>query len=665
MNRLAALRARSASSAAPHLDAGSEGYEAPHEYMHDCEDTCSSHLRDARGSDGGFQHCGSEDSASDGNNDSDHDSHKDDGGGGDGNDEPRDEPYFRASGDVDEASRVTLSAALLSDLETSHISPTPHAEQQTQSKASDCCVCGTHAMYTCPGCGRRTCSMICVRVHKEDFKCTGVRDVAVKVPLSEFTDRQLQRDYHFLENCRRVIDNIERCFPRTSWRYNYKALPPPLHALREAARRRGVICQIMSEGMRKRDENTSRLDRKTNTIVWRCEFEFRSAHDGAEVTTISTDWGSERHRLGDILKYCWATNPPLLCYHINRRYNRASKYVGESATKTAKGGEGEVPNETDPTPHDSAAAPLETAADAGSAAAPPTGVDVLPTAEVTRVASDEGEGDVPPPTVAAVEAEAAASRRECPLSAPAELLPLRAYEVVLPMPPIEPVTPREAQHQAFVQDFLTREKYVILSKAERLGNNARYFLLDPYDTLNENLRRLFFVSEFPVFVVVHASELHRFTLVTEEDKEAIRSSFRSKKTREPRERPQMRKRSEMEPEELERLSRVPCRRFLQGRCLNAEECPYWHCTPNEIPVCRTFLRFGECDKGTRCSFRHDADAVRIARKRQRDGLGENGSPMRGRGMGRDRGFGFGRLLDGARGRGGMGGGFYEPRHRTE
>nr|VDZ46028.1 HIT_zinc_finger/Zinc_finger_C-x8-C-x5-C-x3-H_type_(and_similar)_putative/Pfam:PF04438/Pfam:PF00642 [Leishmania donovani] len=633
--------------------------------MHDCEDTCSSHLRDARGSDGGFQHCGSEDSASDGNNDSDHDSHKDDGGGGDGNDEPRDEPYFRASGDVDEASRVTLSAALLSDLETSHISPTPHAEQQTQSKASDCCVCGTHAMYTCPGCGRRTCSMICVRVHKEDFKCTGVRDVAVKVPLSEFTDRQLQRDYHFLENCRRVIDNIERCFPRTSWRYNYKALPPPLHALREAARRRGVICQIMSEGMRKRDENTSRLDRKTNTIVWRCEFEFRSAHDGAEVTTISTDWGSERHRLGDILKYCWATNPPLLCYHINRRYNRASKYVGESATKTAKGGEGEVPNETDPTPHDSAAAPLETAADAGSAAAPPTGVDVLPTAEVTRVASDEGEGDVPPPTVAAVEAEAAASRRECPLSAPAELLPLRAYEVVLPMPPIEPVTPREAQHQAFVQDFLTREKYVILSKAERLGNNARYFLLDPYDTLNENLRRLFFVSEFPVFVVVHASELHRFTLVTEEDKEAIRSSFRSKKTREPRERPQMRKRSEMEPEELERLSRVPCRRFLQGRCLNAEECPYWHCTPNEIPVCRTFLRFGECDKGTRCSFRHDADAVRIARKRQRDGLGENGSPMRGRGMGRDRGFGFGRLLDGARGRGGMGGGFYEPRHRTE
>nr|CAJ2476169.1 unnamed protein product [Leishmania braziliensis] len=661
MNRLAALKTRAECNAAPLLDDGSKECEAPHEYMHNSEDTCSSDSDDARESNSGLQHGGSEASASDDNIDSGNESGKDD-GGDDGGNGQHDDSFFCASRDADEVSANTLSAALLSDLNTSHTPRTPHEERVAQRKTTSCCVCGTRAVYTCPGCGRRTCSMTCVRVHREDFKCTGVRDMAAKIPLSEFTDQQLQRDYHFLENCRRVIGNIERCFPRMSWRYTYKALPPPLHALRDAARRRGVICQITSEGMRKRDENTSRLDRKTNTIVWRCEFQFSSADDEAEWTTISTDWGSERHRLGDVLKYCWATNPPLLCYHINRRYNGATKYVGGSATKTAKSIGDEVFDETNPTQRDSAAVPQETVVREASAGAQPTGAHALPTTEVARVAGDEVECNVAPLTVAAVESEAADSTEECPVNAPAEPLPLRAYEEVPPTPLIEPITPQEAQQQAFVQAFLAQE-YFILSKAERLGNDARYFLLDPYDTLNENLRRLFFINEFPVFVVVHASQLHRFTLVTEEDKEAIRSSFRSKKTHEPHERPRMRKRSEMEPEEVERLSRVPCRRFLQGRCLLAEDCPYWHCTPSEIPVCRTFLRAGQCDKGARCSFRHDADAVRIARKRQRDGLSEDGRPIRGRCVGRGRGFN--RWRDGGRGHSGMGGsGSYPPRPRT-
>ncbi|KAG5499756.1 hypothetical protein GH5_03890 [Leishmania sp. Ghana 2012 LV757] len=664
MNRLEVLRARAASYTTPPLDGLSDECRGPHEYTHDGDDTHSTDFDEVLVSDNGAQLGGSEVGASGDDDDSGNEVGKHD---GDTDGDENGGSLLRVSGGADEAATATLSAALLNDLESSHNAGTLPVEQATQRKATDCCVCGTRAIYTCPGCGRRTCSMLCVRVHREDFRCTGARDVAVKVPLSEFTDQQLQRDYHFLENCRRVIGNIERCFPRTSWRYNYKALPPPLHALREAARRRGVICQITSEGMRKRDENTSRLDRKTNTIVWRCEFQFSDAEEGAEVTTISTDWGSERHRLGDILKYCWATNPPLLCYHINRRYNRVSKYVGGSATKIAKGVEGEMPAETDPTQYDSAAVPLETADQKASEAAPPTGVDALLMAEVAPAADDEVEGDVASPTAATAEPEASASTEECPLSAPAQPLPLRAYEEVLPVPPIEPTTPQEAQQQAFVQAFLSQEKYFVLSKAERLGSDARYFLLDPYDTLNENLRQIFFISEFPVFVVVHASQLHRFPLVTEDDKEAIRSSFRSKKVHERRERPPMRKRSEMEPEEVERLSRVPCRRFLEGRCLLAEECPYWHCTPMEIPVCRTFLRTGQCDKGARCSFRHDADAVRIARKRQRDGFGEDGSPMRGRCMGRGRGLR--RWRDGDRGRGSMGagfrGGFYASKRRAE
>ncbi|KPI88318.1 hypothetical protein ABL78_2617 [Leptomonas seymouri] len=538
---------------------------------------------------------------------------------------------------------ISLGEAVLNDIKTSLVAAEQRSGKQSQGKATDCCVCGTRALYTCPSCGRRTCSMTCVRVHKRDFNCSGERDVAAKIPLSEFTDEQLERDYHFLENCRRVVDNVERSFPRLSWRFTYKALPPPLHALREAARRRGVICQITSEGMRRREVNTSRLDRKTNTIVWRCEFQFVDARHPNEPVTIGTNWGSERHRLGDIMKYCWATNPPLLCYHINRQYNKASTYV-EGAQR--KGGKAEGAEEeggaadagVDTVRHSAEEGDglnhMSTALDDNNEGGEETKASATPAAEVEVQSASQSvtaDGTQGGPQEAQGSTDSL-NAHQLPTS---ELVHLYAYEEVPPMPLIEPFSPEEAEQQAYVNSFLQHERYVILSKAERLGNETKYFQLHPHETLNENLRLLFFVNEFPVFVVVHVSLLDRFPLVTGEDKERIRGSFRSKKVHEPKEKVPARKRSDMQPEELERLSKVPCRRFLHSRCQLGEECPYWHCTPEEIPACRSLLRTGQCDKGPRCSFRHDPDAVRLARKRQR----EDGSRRGGRGGGRGRGRG--------------------------
>lgn len=548
----------------------------------------------------------------------------------------------------------SLGEAILTDIQTSHAAVGPQSSAGAQQKATVCCVCGARALYTCPGCGRRTCSMTCVRVHKDDFHCSGKRDVTAKIPLSEFTDQQLQRDFHFLEDCRRVIDNVERSFPRSTWRFTYKALPPPLHALREAARRRGVICQITSEGMRKRDVNTSRLDRKTNTIVWRCEFHFFDARHPDDSVMIGTNWGSERHHLGDVMKYCWSTNPSLLCYHINRRYNRASKYVGGTAgnktsAATAEEGEegkvaaveqaGDAASARDDAPLDTSISKIGEEEAATDAVTSPLLLEArTPAAEAVAKDGDAPSVDQPRALDSShadvVEGDKKENAVESSLTRPPELLPLRAYEEVPVMPSIEPVSPEEAAQQAYVNSFLEHEPYVILSKAERLGSETKFFQLFPHETLNETLRRLFFVNEFPIFAVVHASLLDQFPLVTEEDKEKIRGSFRSRKTHEPREKLPLRRRSDLDPEEQARLAKVPCRRFLHSRCQLGDECPYWHCTPEEIPVCRSFLRTGQCDKGVRCSFRHDPEAVRLARKRQREDGGRgggNGSAGRGRG----------------------------------
>lgn len=44
------------------------------------------------------------------------------------------------------------------------------------------------AKFTCPKCEVRTCSLKCVKVHKIELKCDGVRDKTKYIPVQCFTD---------------------------------------------------------------------------------------------------------------------------------------------------------------------------------------------------------------------------------------------------------------------------------------------------------------------------------------------------------------------------------------------------------------------------------------------------------------------------------------------
>ncbi|SCU70853.1 HIT zinc finger, putative [Trypanosoma equiperdum] len=459
------------------------------------------------------------------------------------------------------------------------------------AKEKICCICKDKSVYTCPGCGARTCSMTCVRVHKAQFNCSGERNVAEKVPLSEFTDKQLERDFHFLEDTRRVISNCERTFPKM-WRYTFRALPPPLYALRKAAKQRGVVCQITSEGMSKRDANTSRFDRRTETIIWRCQFNFHTPN-----FTVSTDWGNERHKLGDILTYCWAKNPPVHCFHINRRYNRASKWIGIEGEREGKEVEREEEGEKDKENVENGREENESVEFRCSGAS-----DNLADISTRKEDSNDEDGAVGPLFV-----EVGDKQQQQQVWKPSVL-------------DISPQSPEEAKSKETVSAFLSLGPVIILAQAERLGLEKKYFRLSPSQTLNETLRTLFFINEFPVFEVIHASDLESYALVTDADKERIRESFRAAPRPPKPERPPRPTKSTLTPEERDRYAQVPCRLFLAGCCkLGEEECPYRHCEYQDVPVCRSFMKFASCEKGNRCVFRHDATAVATARKRMREG----------------------------------------------
>ncbi|CCW62438.1 unnamed protein product [Phytomonas sp. EM1] len=390
----------------------------------------------------------------------------------------------------------------------------------------ECCNCSSVLVkYTCPECDRHTCSLHCVNEHKHHYNCTGILSVTKHVDLSEYTGLQIQRDYHFLEDCRRIIDNAERSFIMPDApQYKFHALPPSLRTLREEAGKRGVICQIMSEGMRKRDENTSRYDRCNNTIIWKCGFVFRprradetnkaSTRQG-ELFTVSTDWASERHKLGDVLQYCWAINPPLPCFHINRKYNKVSKYVGRSTA-----GKDVDLNGKSQTCDADASPQLESS----------TSVHVCDT--------EQGAGRLAPSTV--TEPPPHEETQQDSFANAAEASDSASEKPVLVKSPV-PFGPLDStclfeQHpgsRAKVEGFLSAGRWAILAKAERLGSQEKYFRLNPSDTLNEALRVLFFINEYPVFTVVYEADLPHYPLVTSEDKEAIRESFRVDGKRKP------------------------------------------------------------------------------------------------------------------------------------
>lgn len=87
-------------------------------------------------------------------------------------------------------------------------------------RLSSCEVCGgKDAIYTCPKCELKTCSLSCVKIHKKELNCDGVRDRTRFVYIDKFTDLDLFNDYKLLEECSRFVygkkKNKEKRFTQT------------------------------------------------------------------------------------------------------------------------------------------------------------------------------------------------------------------------------------------------------------------------------------------------------------------------------------------------------------------------------------------------------------------------------------------------------------------
>ncbi|XP_047402352.1 box C/D snoRNA protein 1-like [Sciurus carolinensis] len=135
---------------------------------------------------------------------------------------------------------------------------------------SRCETCGTkEAKYRCPRCMRYSCSLPCVKKHKAELTCNGVRDKTAYISIQQFTEMNLLSDYQFLEDVARTADHISRdVFLKRPISNKH------MYFMKNRARRQGINLKLLPNGFTKRKENSTFFDKRKQQFCWHVNLQF-------------------------------------------------------------------------------------------------------------------------------------------------------------------------------------------------------------------------------------------------------------------------------------------------------------------------------------------------------------------------------------------------------
>lgn len=139
-----------------------------------------------------------------------------------------------------------------------------------------CDECGVReSRYRCPRCAVRTCSVACCKAHKAASGCDGRASAVVFVSRAAFGERELRRDFRFLEDAHRTADNAHREAAAADGEGLGKELDALVGACKEAER--DVVLRVMPASMSRRRANTTEMDWGRKELLWRIEWVFADA----------------------------------------------------------------------------------------------------------------------------------------------------------------------------------------------------------------------------------------------------------------------------------------------------------------------------------------------------------------------------------------------------
>ncbi|XP_006080541.3 box C/D snoRNA protein 1, partial [Bubalus bubalis] len=146
----------------------------------------------------------------------------------------------------------------------------PSVGSKRKLAMSRCETCGTEeAKYRCPRCLRYSCSLPCVKKHKAELTCNGVRDKTAYVSIQQFTEMNLLSDYRFLEDVARTADHISRdAFLKRPISNKH------MYFMKNRARKQGINLKLLPNGFTKRKENSTFFDKKKRQFCWHVKLQF-------------------------------------------------------------------------------------------------------------------------------------------------------------------------------------------------------------------------------------------------------------------------------------------------------------------------------------------------------------------------------------------------------
>ncbi|XP_061593219.1 box C/D snoRNA protein 1 [Cololabis saira] len=150
-------------------------------------------------------------------------------------------------------------------------------EEEEEQKArkrkislSRCGVCRSkEANYTCPACLTHSCSLLCVKKHKDDSGCSGVRNKTAFVALSHFDEMNLLSDYRFLEDTGRFSDGATRDGLIRAPRCTFKSKKLASHA-----RKMNITLRSLPVTFTKNKENSTFFRSRDKVFLWHLKLMF-------------------------------------------------------------------------------------------------------------------------------------------------------------------------------------------------------------------------------------------------------------------------------------------------------------------------------------------------------------------------------------------------------
>jgi len=120
---------------------------------------------------------------------------------------------------------------------------------------------------------------VCVKRHKTEADCDGLRDKVKFLSMGQFSDMDVVNDFRLLEEVTKQVDKCKRDKLKRSTRQGDEMMIAPrlskhLQRLQSQARSRGCKVRILPPHFVRRKNNTSKYDFKEKVIKWHIEFKF-------------------------------------------------------------------------------------------------------------------------------------------------------------------------------------------------------------------------------------------------------------------------------------------------------------------------------------------------------------------------------------------------------